>query len=102
MIYFRKEGSCFKSGLNITISWLWFSFCWLSIDLDNYQATSYYFRFRLLPYYPKVFFLKRSWNLIDNYLLNRSLVLIIRETHEDLLEYKNKKYIMLDWYQSVK
>lgn len=88
MINFRSEGYRHKLGLNITVTrayrwWQWsISFDWMWYDSLTYKATVRRIRFR--PWLaPRILPGKRTYNVVENYLMMKGLEAVPMEILED-------------------
>jgi hypothetical protein len=83
MIHYTPEGHRIKLGLNFSGAPGGFRLLWAWYDFASHTATTYRLRARL-HMAPRIMWEKKTFNVIDSYLLANDLELVHKEVLEDL------------------
>lgn len=81
MIHWRNEGEHFKVGLNVMLARGHLSVCWVSYDFATHMGASNGFDISRRGIRRR----KAQWNVIENYLRLRDVVVVHAETFQDML-----------------
>ena len=121
MIRIAHEGEIINPGINVgwsfhgLVKYVRFIYCSISLfkDHSNEGYTPYrehvpvvsHYYLRVKTKWPFLVYKKIKYDLIDNYLVNNSMVILTRETYSDLINYlpkHSKEELIRDFYKPYK